>query len=302
MQTPAATGATETRYCSSMAVSAGHFFLGSEGLALLRTWLAGDEAALGARVDEIARVASSPDAPPLGLRFEVADLDVAAGYARWAATYDGAPNPLIRTEQPVVRALIDRSQPGDALDAACGTGRHTEYLAACGHRVVGVDGNAEMLAKARQRLPAADLRIGDLAALPFEAESFDLAICALALTHLSDMEPAIAEIARVLRPDGRLILSDFHPTMLLLGGTGFFVGGDGSAGNVRSYYHPIARYLAAFRAAGLEVVECAEPVLEEQDLPAASGGLSSLAEDAFRAAWVGLPNALVWELARRKVA
>ncbi|MEW6271657.1 MAG: methyltransferase domain-containing protein [Thermodesulfobacteriota bacterium] len=282
-----------------MAVSAGHFFLGSEGLALLRTWLSGDEAALGARVGEIASVVGAPDAPPLALRFEVADLDVGAGYARWAATYDGAPNPLIRTEQPVVRALIDRARPGDALDAACGTGRHTEYLAARGHRVTGVDGSPEMLAKARERVPGADLRAGDLGALPFAAESFDLAVCALALTHLPDIGPPSAEMARVLRPDGRLVLSDFHPTMLLLGGTGFFVGADGGAGNVRSYHHPIARYLAAFRAAGLEVLDCVEPVLAEQDLPAASGGLSGLAEDAFRAAWLGLPNALVWELARR---
>ena len=52
-------------------------------------------------------------------------------------------------------------------------------------------------------------------------------------------------------------------------------------------------------AAGLEVVDCAEPAIEEADLPALSGGLSSMAADAFRAAWVGIPNALVWQLARR---
>src|SRR5262245_58034686 len=110
------------RYDRHMAVSAGHYVLGSEGLALLRTWLLGDERGLARRVDEIARFAAAPDAPPMSIRFDVDDLDVRAGYARWSTIYDEAPNPLIRVEQPVVREMIDRSPAGAALDAACGTG------------------------------------------------------------------------------------------------------------------------------------------------------------------------------------
>src|SRR5512132_2072125 len=95
-----------------------------------------------------------------------------------------------------------------------------------------------------------DYRLGDLAHLPFDDGAFDLAVCALALSHLPDPAPAIAELARVLRPGGALVVSDLHPTMLLLGGTGFFVDASGCAGNVRSFHHPHARYLAAFRRAG----------------------------------------------------
>jgi ubiquinone/menaquinone biosynthesis C-methylase UbiE len=282
-----------------MPTNAGHYVIGSEGLALLRTWLRGDEGALERRIEEIARFASMPDAPPLSISFDVAELDVRAGYTRWSVSYDAAPNPLIRVEEPVVRAMIDRARPGAALDAACGTGRHTAYLVERGHRVVGVDGSPEMLAKARERAPGADLCAGDLARLPVDSGSSDLAVCALALSHVADLGPAIGELARVLRPQGTLVLSDFHPTMLLLGGSGFFIGADGNAGNVRSFHHPQCEYLAAFRAAGLEIVDCEEPTLEEQDLAALSGGLSSMAQEAFRAAWVGLPNALVWELVRR---
>ena len=46
------------------------------------------------------------------------------------------------------------------------------------------------------------------------------------------------------------------------------------------------------------MVDCQEPALEDGDLAALSGGLSSVADEAFRTAWVGLPNALVWELER----
>jgi ubiquinone/menaquinone biosynthesis C-methylase UbiE len=276
----------------------GHYVLGTEGLALLRTWLVADDETLRRRVDELARMASAPDAPPMAIGLDVPELDVAAGYARWATSYDDAANPLIRVEEPVVRAFVDRVPSGRALDAACGTGRHTAYLAARGHRVAGIDATPAMLDKARVHVPSADLRPGDLAHLPFEDGAFDLAVCALALSHLPDPGPAIAELARVLRPGGTLVVSDLHPTMLLLGGTGFFVDASGCAGNVRSFHHSHARYLAAFRRAGLAVVDCVEPTIEPGDVAALSGGLVGFAEEAFRTAWVGMPNALVWSVVR----
>ena len=279
-------------------VNAGHYVLGTEGLALLRCWLAADGAELGRRVEELSRLAGAPDEGPLAVRFDAPELDVKAGYARWSAIYDTAPNPLIRVEQPVVRAMIDGSPVGDALDAACGTGRHTVYLRERGHRVIGIDATPEMLEKARAQVPGADLRQGDLESLPLKDASVDLAVCALALSHLPELAPAIAELCRVLRPGGRLILSDLHPVMTLLGGTALFLEADGSAGNVRTFHHSHGEYLAAFRQVGLEVVRCVEPTLEEQDMLALSGGLVSLAEEAFRSAWVGIPNALVWELER----
>ncbi len=280
-------------------VSAGHYVLGTEGLALLRSWLGADGAQLDRRIEEISRFASRPSTPPLSIRFDLADLDVQAGYALWSESYDAAPNPLIRVEEPVVRAMLDACPPGVALDAACGTGRHTESLRDRGHRVIGIDASREMLEKAKARVPEADLRIGDLEALPLESASVDLVVCALALTHIRDIEPAIVELSRVLRSGGRLILSDLHPLMTLLGGTGLFLRADSSAGNVESFHHAHGRYLAAFRKAGLDVLQCVEPCLEEEDLQALSGGLSTLAEEAFRSAWIGIPNALVWELRPR---
>jgi ubiquinone/menaquinone biosynthesis C-methylase UbiE len=278
--------------------SAGHYVLGTAGLALLRTWLVADDATLRRRVDELARIASAPDAPPMSIRLDVPDVDVDEGYARWASSYDESANPLIRVEEPVVRALLDRVPPGRALDAACGTGRHTAHLAARGHRVAGVDATPAMLEKARARVPSADLRVGDLAQLPFEDGAFDVAVCALALSHLPDLVPAVVELARVLRPGGALVVSDLHPTMLLLGGTAFFVDASGRPGNVRSFHHSHATYLAAFRRAGLAAVDCVEPAIEPDDVAALSGGLVGFAEDAFRTAWIGMPNALVWSLVR----
>jgi ubiquinone/menaquinone biosynthesis C-methylase UbiE len=53
--------------------------------------------------------------------------------------------------------------------------------------------------------------------LPFEDESFDLVVCALVLCHFADFKPVVAEFARVLRPGGHLLVTDFHPDIVSAG-------------------------------------------------------------------------------------
>src|SRR5262245_2882366 len=272
----------------------GHFVVGIQGLALLRAWLT-DHAAAAARTDDLARLLADPTGPPLSLLLDIPAEDVRSGYARWAGSYEVAKNPLIHAEEPVVHALIEPLPPGDALDAACGTGRHARWLAGRGHRVIGVDATPEMLELARTSMPDADLRLGDLGALPVETASVDLVVCALALTHCEDLGAPVAELARVLRPGGRLIVSDFHPFQLMLGGNAMFFDANGRAGFVRSHAHAHEAYFAAFTAAGLRVTRCLEPRLDETALKMAAGGLLRAAPEAFRGALLGLPEAIVWE-------
>jgi SAM-dependent methyltransferase len=277
--------------------SAGHYLIGIEGLALLRSWL-DDRQRSDRRVSEIQGFLATSGAGPLAIELDVPANDVRTGYARWAGTYDAAPNPLIKLEEPIVRAMIDAQPAGVALDAACGTGRHAKYLRARGHEVIGVDGSAEMLARARRDLPDADLREGDLLDLPLATASVDLVVCALALTHFSSLAAPIRSLARVLRPGGRMILSDLHPTLTAIGSTAFFVTEDGGAGSVRSYFHPHSAYLAAFRSSDLAIEQCVEPLNGEEEAAMMSGGMIGLAPEAFRSALVGLPQALIWQLLR----
>jgi ubiquinone/menaquinone biosynthesis C-methylase UbiE len=284
--------------------SLGHYVLGLEGLALLRTWLTGDPAALEARIEEIRKIVNNPAAPPLAIRFDTEEFDFRAGYASWAAHYDAMPNPLIHCEESVVQALIDRSPPGMALDAACGTGRHTAYLAAKGHHVLGVDGSPDMLAKAQARLPQVEFRTGDLTALPVETASMDLVVCALAVAHFRDLTAPMRELARVTRPGGRVVLSDQHPLAVALGGEAFFFGPDGKSGFVKNHFHTHSAYLKAFVQAGLEVRDCAEPPFGPEEIEllarALSAGESGCPAEAVRAAAGGLPSGLIWELIRRE--
>jgi SAM-dependent methyltransferase len=227
----------------------------------------------------------------------VALRDTDEGYAAWAATYDEATNPVLQIEGPFMAALFAGLEPGRALDAACGTGRQAAALAELGHDVVGVDASPAMLEKARARVPEADFRIGELAALPFETDSFDLAVCSLALTHLEDPAPAIAELARVVRPGGRIVLSDVHPYWVALGAQAAFRDVDDRRGYIHNHVHWTARYLDVFRGLALSVLACHElPYgVEEVDL-----WVDRLEIDrgVVIEAVVGLPAVLVWELAR----
>ena len=225
--------------------------------------------------------------------FTCPELDVADGYAAWAPTYDTINNVLIQAEEKLVASATRDLPVGTALDAACGTGRHAAWLAAAGHATTGIDKTPAMLDIARGRIPTATFEIGDLTNLPVETGSFDFAICALALAHLEDPAPAIAEIARAVRPGGRVVLTDAHPTFVLIQGQAVFPTEDGLA-FVRNYPHLHGTYLAAFRMAGLEVLECLEAPMESDF----TTGMFREASAAAQAFWHDIPAALVWSLVK----
>src|SRR5262245_50929229 len=94
-----------------------------------------------------------------------------------------------------------------ALDAGCGTGFQAAILDGMGYAVHGVDLSRELLGRAREKLLRAPLVQGDLEDLPYRDGSFDaVTCCGSTLSYLGDAGRALAEIARVLRPDGRLLI------------------------------------------------------------------------------------------------
>ena len=272
----------------------GQMLLGTEGLALLRLAGTDDAAARDARVAEIRSLVERYDAElsaPLG----TPEYDLAAGYELWSQTYD-APLRLFPIEEPVVRGLLATLPPGRVLDAACGTGRHSLWLAARGNEVVGVDASPAMLAKARAKIPQAQFQQGDLTALPLPDASVDAALCALALVHLPDLRPAMAELARVVRPGGRVVISDVHPFLVALGWQAQFRTEAGGAGFVRLHRHLPSSYAQAAAEAGLTVVNLYEPPLTENSAVTVA---QAPIPQANAVAWAGLPGVIVWDLVKR---
>ena len=113
--------------------------------------------------------------------------------------------------EAAVRTLSAR--PGESvLDAGCGTGLTTRRLVSLGCRVTALDLSAGSLARLRQRVGGLVPRLvqGDLSALPFPDAAFDRVLCANALQQLAGADArraCVPELARVLRPGGRLVLS-----------------------------------------------------------------------------------------------
>jgi malonyl-CoA O-methyltransferase len=114
-------------------------------------------------------------------------------------------------------------------------------------------------------------------ALPLAAASLDVVVCGLAVGHLPDLGPALGEMARVLRPGGVLVYSDFHPCGHLLGWKRAFRAGAREY-VVRHHPHLYADHQAACRAAGLTIEALREPCA---------------VDDAGRRAWGDTPAALV---------
>jgi ubiquinone/menaquinone biosynthesis C-methylase UbiE len=139
--------------------------------------------------------------------------ETAAHYA--ATQYDDAIRSFMTVRQARVLEFVDALDlpPGaDVLDAGCGPGYLVEQFAVRGFRVAGMDGAEGMLRIARARIETAPPPIdvtfkqGDIESLPYEAESFDLVCSTGVIEYLSDDVTVLADMYRVLRPGGHLVL------------------------------------------------------------------------------------------------
>jgi ubiquinone/menaquinone biosynthesis C-methylase UbiE len=114
--------------------------------------------------------------------------------------------------EPLFAAVLDAAgvEAGVALlDVGCGSGRALALAAARGAVVSGLDVSPGLLAVARERVPGADLREEDMEAASFDDDAFDAVIAINALQFAGDPEAALAELHRVCRADGCVVVALF---------------------------------------------------------------------------------------------
>jgi SAM-dependent methyltransferase len=174
---------------------------------------------------------------------------------------------------------IDAFGPATALDVGCGEGRFCRLLRARGIATTGLEPTPALLATARARDPGGCYVDGRAEALPFADASFDLVVSYLTLIDIPDAEAAIAEMARVLRPGGRLLVANLN---------GFSSAGrwmrDAAGERVRfgldryleprgdwvewrgirilNWHRPLSAYMRAFLAQGLTLAWFDEPAAD----------------------------------------
>jgi SAM-dependent methyltransferase len=115
---------------------------------------------------------------------------------------------------PLFGAALDAARVTSGtrlLDAGCGAGLLALLASLRGAHVSAVDASPGQLAIARQRLPTADVREGDLESLPFGDACFDAVTAVNSLFYAQDMAAAMRELVRVARPGGRVIVTAWGP-------------------------------------------------------------------------------------------
>lgn len=113
------------------------------------------------------------------------------------------------TLEPVFDAVLARTSVGPAtryLDLGCGAGMAVEKALGLGAAASGLDASGELIAIARRRAPTADLRIGDIEALPFDENGFDVVTGFNSFQYAANPARALKEAARVARPGATVVI------------------------------------------------------------------------------------------------
>ena len=206
-------------------------------------------------------------------------------YEQWAPLYPPvAHNPLMRAEQAAMLRFWPEVAGRRVLDLACGSGRYSDLLARQqAAEVVAVDFCVPML----QQVEAGIRVCASMMQLPFAEGAFDVAVSGLALGHATDVYAWMREVARVLRPGGTLLYSDFHPAAAQAGLTRSFKDGQAQTRTVPHRSFDVAAQQEAAQRAHL-TIEVLHEVQVGSELQEPFPG-----SEPFYARWSGLPIVLV---------
>ena len=203
-------------------------------------------------------------------------------------------------DQIIPLAVAEQGGAGRVLDLGCGDGQIARALASTGVSVVGVDPTTNQIDVAAERAGGPVFAQAGAAVLPFSDGAFDGVIACLVFEHIDDVDAAIGEVSRVLRPGGRFTFLLNHP-LLQTPGSGWIddhmvdppeqywrigpylveaetVEQVELGVHIRFLHRPLSRYLNALAAVGL--------VLERMDEPAPPERFLAQAPEYFDAATV----------------
>jgi SAM-dependent methyltransferase len=216
-------------------------------------------------------------------------------------------------EQILPLAASELAGARRVLDVGCGDGQISRLLAGAGATVVGVDPTRNQITVAAERGGGATYARSAAAALPFADDAFDAVVACLVFEHIDEVDEAIGEVARVLRPGGRFSFFLNHP-LLQTPGSGwiddhtidppdqywrigpYLVEQDSveqveKGVFIRFVHRPLSRYLNALAEHGL--------VLERMVEPAPPDGFLARADEYVAAA--AIPRLLYLRLRRQPV-
>ena len=187
-------------------------------------------------------------------------MNIQNAYNDWSGTYDSDENLTRDLDQTVTRELLADLRFDSILEIGCGTGKNTSFLVQIGKRVEAVDFSEGMLAKAREKVDAGNVRFSQMDITQpwkFESQSFDLIVCNLVLEHIKDLEFVFRETARMAKPQGRFLVNELHPFRQYEGKKARFYRNQQKI-EVDAFVHHISDFLNAASSNGLVLTKLNE--------------------------------------------
>lgn len=174
-------------------------------------------------------------------------------YSQWAEQYPAqAHNAFMQCETAAMQILMPDLQDKFVLDLACGTGRWGHFATEKGAKqVVGFDNSSAMLGAGIMT----NVAQADMDAIPLANQSVDIILCGLAVGHLPQprLHKSLAEMTRVIKATGTILISDLHPFQAWSGAKRTFTGRDGQTYAVEHYPHSYADYFRVACTVGLTI-------------------------------------------------
>lgn len=136
---------------------------------------------------------------------------------RWGPLWGARPEDWALSEDQQTPSYLEAIrrvglEPGElVLDIGCGVGTFLRLVAGCGARAFGIDASAALIELARQRVPNADFRVGDMEALPYDDDSFDLVTGFNSFFFANDIVAALRETSRVASARAAVVIGVWGP-------------------------------------------------------------------------------------------
>ena len=192
---------------------------------------------------------------------------VVAAYDIWSDSYDAQPgNLMLDLDEVIFSSLVKdiHLQNKNIADIGCGTGRHWPKLYERSPKTLtGYDVSTGMLKELEKKFPSAIIRhITDNLLTEIRTASLDCIISTLTIAHIKNVEEAIASWARILKNDGDMIITDFHPGLLASGGKRSFRH-ENKNYVVKNYVHPVDEVKNIFIKYGFKIIKQEERFIDE---------------------------------------
>jgi ubiquinone/menaquinone biosynthesis C-methylase UbiE len=199
-------------------------------------------------------------------RVAINEKGSAEAYDIWAENYDAQPGNLMLDLDEIIfpELLSDINITGKKLaDIGCGTGRHwAKILQQEPHGLTGFDVSAGMLRKLKNKFPQAHTsQITDNLFSAVPDATFDVIVSTLTVAHIEYIEEALQAWSRILKKDGELIITDFHPDALARGGKRTF-DHNKSLIAVENFVHPVTDIESNLTEQGFNMVKKIERVVD----------------------------------------